>query len=413
LLKPLRCNGFGVLQKYFATKVGQRVSCVRSIKTVVMAHTNLLYRPCRFCPGKRSFVEFYVYCPDALRWKRFKRYVDVLMKRPDAMKAVNSMMCLINDKLARGWNPGVSDGGSVNLKTVVDCVDAAIAAKSVNARPRTKENYLHRTKIFKEWMESEKCGRMSIGLFDSIYAQRFIEWLMVRRCVTPVTANNYLIFCKSIWAVMVERGWADSNVFTRLKALKTNEKMRRPFDAEMLDNFVNYCRENEPAFLLAAMYLFYALIRPGELRALKVGNIDFDRRVFRLSGDFTKNGNNDVVPIVPELWRMLMSYGINKYPAHYFLVSDKFLPGPNAIYRNAIPYKFRSVAKAVGIPNDVVFYSLKDTVAQRLLDANYDIRFIQMLFRHSDISITEKYLSRFKPLLEPDRLENFPSIFST
>lgn len=62
------------------------------------------------------------------------------------------------------------------------------------------------------------------------------------------------------------------------------------------------------------------------------------------------------------------------------------------------------------VKNACTFYSLKDTIAERLLKNGFEIKFIQQLFRHHDISITNAYLSNFNPIVNKELLANFPKM---
>jgi len=53
---------------------------------------------------------------------------------------------------------------------------------------------------------------------------------------------------------------------------------------------------------------------------------------------------------------------------------------------------------------------LKDTAAERMIKAGYDIKFIKQLFRHHDITITDMYMSSFNPIVDEKLLANYPTM---
>jgi site-specific recombinase XerD len=62
--------------------------------------------------------------------------------------------------------------------------------------------------------------------------------------------------------------------------------------------------------------------------------------------------------------------------------------------RDRIAERFKRIRARVGLPADLKFYSLKDTVADRLLAAGYSVQEVRDLFGHSSVAVTDAYIKR-------------------
>jgi len=70
--------------------------------------------------------------------------------------------------------------------------------------------------------------------------------------------------------------------------------------------------------------------------------------------------------------------------------------------------KIQVIANKLGFPIEVKFYSLKDTAAERLLENGFNAKQIRDLFRHSDLSITDKYVKRISGVYDQKVINEFP-----
>lgn len=113
---------------------------------------------------------------------------------------------------------------------------------------------------------------------------------------------------------------------------------------------------------------------------------------------------------MPELWERLKILGIDTMPKHWYIVSKGFRPGEKHIREKNISERFKIIRETLKLPAHCEFYSLKDTAAERMIKAGYDIKFIQQLFRHHDITITDVYMSSFNPIVDAALLAKFPTM---
>jgi len=139
------------------------------------------------------------------------------------------------------------------------------------------------------------------------------------------------------------------------------------------------------------MTLYATGLRRSELRRLKVGNIDSQRMLLRV--EHGKGGIDRDVPLSPQLLETLREYWRWMRPTTYLF------PGTVNGWRADKPITSKVVWEAVhdaalktGIRKRVTPHTLRHTYATHLLEAGADLRTIQVLLGHADLSHTTVYL---------------------
>jgi len=137
--------------------------------------------------------------------------------------------------------------------------------------------------------------------------------------------------------------------------------------------------------------LYGAGLRRGELCQLKVSHIDSPRMVLRV--EHGKGGVDREVPLSPTLLAALREYYRWMRPQTYLF------PGTKDGWRADTPITPRVIwdavryaARAAGIDRRVSPHTLRHSYATHLLEAGADLRTIQVLLGHADLSHTTVYL---------------------
>jgi integrase/recombinase XerD len=141
--------------------------------------------------------------------------------------------------------------------------------------------------------------------------------------------------------------------------------------------------------MLLTMYA--AGLRRSELCRLKVSNIDSRRMMLRI--ERSKNGVDRDVPLSQKLLETLREYWRWMRPKTYLF------PGTQSGWRADKPITpkviweaVQQAAKRAGIQKHVTPHTLRHSYATHLLEAGADIRTIQMLLGHADLTHTTVYL---------------------
>jgi site-specific recombinase XerD len=137
--------------------------------------------------------------------------------------------------------------------------------------------------------------------------------------------------------------------------------------------------------------LYGAGLRRAELCDLKVRNIDSQRMMLRVERG--KGGRDREIPLSPTLLTALREYYRWMRPQTYLF------PGTRHGWRTDAPITAKVVWDAVqhavrkaGIDKRVTPHTLRHSYATHLLEAGADLRTIQLLLGHADLSHTTVYL---------------------
>ena len=131
---------------------------------------------------------------------------------------------------------------------------------------------------------------------------------------------------------------------------------------------------------------YAAGLRASEAVSLKVANIDSGRMVIRVQQG--KGGKDRYVMLSAQLLGILRTYWQLARP------KDWLFPGrdpANPIEVNVLHAACRSACTASGLTKRVTVHTLRHSFATHLLESGTDIRIIQVLLGHSNLSSTARY----------------------
>jgi integrase len=190
------------------------------------------------------------------------------------------------------------------------------------------------------------------------------------------TANRYLCLLSAI-CTRAKNRWdcriPDFKILSfRLKEPKENIKYFKDWDE--LQKVIDASAEHLKPIILTAVYTG---LRRGRILSLKWDQIDWDNNQIIYMG---KDGNPHSVPMVAQLKQLLLSLPrdheyVFTYKGHK--IRDIKMAWHAAFERANVPYRN--------------FHTLRHTTATWLLRKTGNLRVVQNVLGHSDISITTKY----------------------
>jgi len=132
-------------------------------------------------------------------------------------------------------------------------------------------------------------------------------------------------------------------------------------------------------------------LRVSELVSLKLGQINYQQGVVRIMG---KGGKERLVPLGESALDWLQRYLREARPQ--LLAAghgDTLFPSPRggALSRQAFWYAIKRYAAIAGISKSISPHTLRHAFATHLLNHGADLRVVQLLLGHSDISTTQIY----------------------
>lgn len=188
-------------------------------------------------------------------------------------------------------------------------------------------------------------------------ARAYMDHLLDVHKVSERTYNNRLTFCRMLWKWMVEEDFATFNPFERIR----------------------------------------------------VKDIDLDRRMIRMSGDYTKSGKARY-PIIPDVFaRYLETIPWSKFDPDHYLISETWVPGPHQLESRYISREWGIMCEKLSMPMKYQFYSLRDTGIGLMLEDGIKAHKAMTQSGHSDLSMMRHYTDFFTPEANEDinKLDGF------
>jgi site-specific recombinase XerD len=137
----------------------------------------------------------------------------------------------------------------------------------------------------------------------------------------------------------------------------------------------------------AALGISYgAGLRASEVCNLKVADIDSDRMLIHVEEG--KNGKDRKAMLSPGLLELLRDYWRESRPEGWLFPGK---PKINPISPRQLNRAFTSAKHMAGIAKPATLHALRHSFATHLLEANTDVRVIQVLLGHAKLSTTARY----------------------
>ncbi len=136
----------------------------------------------------------------------------------------------------------------------------------------------------------------------------------------------------------------------------------------------------------ALMTAYAAGLRVSEVVHLKITDIDSGRMLIRVEQG--KGGRDRYVMLSPQLLIVLRAYWREARPAHWlFPGQDESRP----LDASVLQWACRNARAAAKLGKPITVHTLRHSFATHLLEAGTDIRTIQVLLGHRDLSTTARY----------------------
>ncbi|MBR6105103.1 MAG: site-specific integrase [Paludibacteraceae bacterium] len=372
---------------------------------------SLNFLPARYVKNKDGkFITYRCLNPETQKMQRIKIRVNKIFKNsPDvstAKRQVGAIVTEINCKLFAGFNPFVSVENSVRYTKIPVVVELFLKQKAKELRTASLRSYVSFSSIFLNWCNSYASG-MYIANFTRVMAVRFLDYVAGVRNVSARSYNNYAKFCTVFFGWCVERGYIDKNPFDGIKRKRKEEKRRVLVDTETRGRLVRYLAGNCPGFLVVCMLVYSSLIRPKEIRAIQVRNIDLENLVIEVPGSVAKNHKTRFAVITPDLARLIANMVRGKSP-EFYLVGENFECCKAISFERQYSRYWSKLRQVLGMPSEMQLYSLRDTGIFEMLKSGVDDLTVMQLADHSSLEITSIYARHKDPHLVENYLRNAP-----
>lgn len=255
-----------------------------------------------------------------------------------------------------------------------------------NASGHTVTNYLKDLSVFKEFL-----GDKEVESVDHLALRRFLADLRAKNYAKRTVARK-LASLRSFFRFLFREGHIKKNPITAVLTPKLDKKLPVFLDTAKIDRLLAAPSDKDPAGLRdrALLETLYSTgCRVSELVGLDMNDIDFISGVVKVFG---KGSKERVVPIGEPALTAIRKYADAKSADK---VKDK-----DAVFLNKSGGRLtdRSVRRVLDkhiktccIAEKISPHSLRHSFATHLLDRGADLRSVQELLGHMNLSTTQIY----------------------
>ena len=248
----------------------------------------------------------------------------------------------------------------------------------------TVASYYENLKKFYLFFENKNILKLSANeIRDFLYDEKIVAR----------TRSHYLTVLNSFYNFLIENNIIKNNPCEVIKLPKLSKKLPNYLTIEEVDRLLNINTTKVYDYRNKAMMetLYACGIRVSELCNIKLSDIDFNEYTIKIFG---KGSKERIVPINESSMKALKIY-INDYRP--FLLKTKvsdyvFINNfGNVISRVGFFKILKKLCKDAGIEKDVSPHTLRHSFATHLLNNGANLRVIQHLLGHSNITTTQIY----------------------
>lgn len=224
------------------------------------------------------------------------------------------------------------------------------------------------------------------------------------------TKAHYITVLNNFYDFLIKENITKTNPLANIKLPKIEKKLPDYLTVEEVNKLLDFPLNNAYDFRNKAMLeLLYATgIRVSELINLRISDIDFTNDYIRIIG---KGSKERIVPFNDISKKYLILY-INDYrPILLKRKTNEFLfinNLSNQISRQGFFKILKEICFKQGINKNVSPHTLRHSFATHLLNNGADLRIIQELLGHSDLSTTQIYTEVLNEKLKKDYESSHP-----
>jgi integrase/recombinase XerD len=300
------------------------------------------------------------------------------------------------------------------LELIPDPADAQLIAEYLDATwmekglsDNTQESYRRDLAQFAVWLNQQ--GLQLIGA-DVVLIQDYLD-VRLRQKLSSRTSARFLSCVRGFYRYLLRENRISENPV----ALVDNPKLSRPLPKSLSETDVEALLAapdlSDPIGLRdrTMLEVLYACgLRVTELVELTMPQINLRQNVLRVMG---KGSKERLIPMGEEAAAWLARYLREARPVLLNNMPDEIVfPSTRAqpMTRQTFWYRIKHWAMVAGIRKDLSPHTLRHAFATHLLNHGADLRVVQLLLGHSDLSTTQIYTHVAKLRMKQQHAQHHP-----
>lgn len=392
-LKPATTAGFRFLEP----------KCVQNCVQTPMKYLD--YKPPKLRKGKRWYIEFWYRVPPELvpvlgkEWERFR--VNEGINRYKDQQLADQLLKAVEEGLKAGKNPfkqAVTDlameGTGTKELTIKEGLEFFLKKyQSRGLESTTLNRYSYAVELVREYFAERKLLSQPISKVRKIHIENLLEINQKERKWSNRQYNNLKGYIFTIFEFLRKKEQIDKNPVEHIESLKSKSKRHRYYDKQLFPKVTAVIKDNSPYLWYAVQFVYYLCVRSEkELSQIKVGDILDNGERFLFRAESTKSDRDDLIPIDPNLRKVMAEMGLFKAPKNYYIFTTEGKPGPVPFGKNFFARRFREIRELAGLSTEFTLYGFRATRAVHLINDGLKPVDLMVLLRHTNFQATQSYL---------------------
>lgn len=254
--------------------------------------------------------------------------------------------------------------------------------------PHTLTGYTRDLQRFSAFLDEQNIVHwtdVDEALVRRFVAQRHRQQLSARSCARELSA------LRSFFNYLISEQQLGFNPAQYVQAPRAGQSLPRTLDVDQVQQLLEIDARDPLAIRdRAILELFYSSgLRLSELVSLDLDNLNLPQAQLRVTG---KGNKTRQVPIGRKAIAALRDWltqrgGFNRQDSKAVFLSER----GNRLSRRSVQQRLRHWAQHQGLASHVHPHMLRHSFASHLLESSGDLRAVQELLGHSDISTTQVY----------------------
>ncbi|MBT8141954.1 MAG: tyrosine recombinase XerC [Gammaproteobacteria bacterium] len=238
------------------------------------------------------------------------------------------------------------------------------------------------------------CAEQSITEWQALDSKqvRFFAATAFRQGLGASSIQRRLSACRSFFNYLLKEGEIQNNPATGVRAPKAPKRLPKTLDVDQMTRLLNMTGKG-PTFLRdkAMLELLYSSgLRLAELAALDISDVDMAQGLLRVLG---KGNKTRVVPVgamaltAIQEWLTVRTDWVKDAANRALFVSNR----GSRISHRSVQQRIKHWAKKQGLDSSLHPHQFRHSFASHMLESSSDLRAVQELLGHADISTTQIY----------------------
>ncbi len=256
----------------------------------------------------------------------------------------------------------------------------------------TLESYRRDLNKFSQWLAEQRgCGLLATSQAD---IQGFLAYLVSKQKARATSTSRAISSLKRLFRYLLRQNRITVDPTLQIATPKLPRSLPKSLTEEDVELLLNVPDVETPLGMRdrTMLEVLYASgLRVSELVNLKVAQVSLDMGVTRVMG---KGSKERLVPLGEEALDWIKRYMAEARPALLAgkMSDDLFVTQrAEAMTRQMFWYLIKKHARQGGVHKPLSPHTLRHAFATHLLNHGADLRVVQMLLGHSDISTTQIY----------------------